>query len=119
MKNKIVFVIITICLGAFISKTFSQCPYPSGATHRSTTTFTADNPGDLKQVDLKGNEYALINIVEGFTYTFSVGNAYWFSFEWLSLYEATTNTNITSVSGYSGTSISNWVAPFRDKLNLF
>ena len=97
----------------------SQCIFPTGATQNGTTqTFCVNSlPQSQNVTNLKGNNYVLINVVKGFTYSFSVGDAFAIDSENLNIFD-TSNVNIGYASGAIGASISNWVAPFSGQIKI-
>ncbi|MFM9989446.1 T9SS sorting signal type C domain-containing protein [Flavobacterium sp.] len=97
----------------------SQCIFPTGATQNGTTqTFCVNSlPQGQDVTNVKGNNYVLVNVVKGFTYSFSVGDVFSTDSENLNIYD-TSNVNIGYASGAIGTSISNWVAPFSGQIKI-
>ena len=97
----------------------AQCVFPVGATQTGTTqTFCVNSPSQSQNVtNVKGNNFVLINVVQGFTYSFSVGDAFTPDSENLNIFDAS-NVNIGFASGAVGASISNWVAPFSGQIKL-
>ncbi len=102
------------------SATNAQCVYPTGNTlNGSAQTFCVGNPTNSITINnVNSKNYTLINVVKGFTYTFSVGDVYSGSSEKLDIYNATSNSNIANASGSAGTSINNWVATYSGQIKL-
>lgn len=98
----------------------SQCSYPTGATSVGTYTFCVDKNNSYTTASVKAGGYALVNVVKGFRYTFSVGNAFTGN-ENLTLFNASNNSDL-GLSGYasngSGTTISNWTSPFSGQIKV-
>ncbi|WDF63318.1 glycine-rich domain-containing protein [Flavobacterium sp. KACC 22763] len=70
----------------------------------STTTYTTGN--------VIAGQYALVNVIKGFKYTFSVQNAFASLDENLTILDAATDANVspaTSASGVSGATITDWI----------
>ena len=97
----------------------SQCVFPTGAVQSSTTqTFCVNSlPQSQNVTNVKGNNYILINVVKGFTYSFSVGDVFSTDSENLNIFD-TSNANIGFASGSIGTTISNWIAPFSGQIKI-
>ena len=91
-------------LSSYLS--YSQCSYPVANTVASIQTFCVDNPGQSINVTTRTDRFVTVNVVQGFQYTFSVGNVYTLD-ENINVYDGTTNAPITSATGATGTSI-NW-----------
>lgn len=102
------------------SATYAQCTYPTSNTlNGSAQTFCIGNPTSTITVNnVNSRNYTLINVVRGFTYTFSVSDVYAGSNENLDVYNATSNANLVSASGSAGTSITNWVATYSGQVKL-
>ncbi len=99
---------------------FSQCPFPATNTQLgTTTTFCVRNPNDVINVsNVTSQRFILVNIVKGFTYSFSVGDVFSSENENISIYNATNNSTIISNSGATGASITNWVATFSGQIKI-
>ncbi|MCK8140343.1 T9SS sorting signal type C domain-containing protein [Flavobacterium sp. I-SCBP12n] len=98
----------------------SQCSYPSVDKSVGTYTFCVDKNNSYTTGNVKAGEYALVDVVKGFRYTFSVGDIFPGN-ENLTLFNASNNSNL-GLSGYasnvSGTTISNWVSPFSGQIKI-
>ena len=98
---------------------YSQCSFPTSATQNGVTrNICVSNPLQTESVsDVRGNNYVSLNIVQGFTYNFSVANVFTSSNENLDLFDSA-NVNIGFSSGSNGTTITNWVAPFSGEIKI-
>ena len=101
-------------LSSYLS--YSQCSYPVANTQASIQTFCVDNPGQSTNVTTRTDRFVTVNVVQGFQYTFSVGNVYTLD-ENINVYDGTTNAPITSATGATGTSI-NWTATFSGDIKI-
>jgi hypothetical protein len=112
------FTLYSLLLFSLISK--AQCPYPNANTQLGATqTFCVNNPNQVITVNnMNGSRFLLVNVVQGFTYNFSVGNVYAANNENLNVYDASTNTALVFASGASGASISNWVSTLSGQIKL-
>jgi hypothetical protein len=87
---------------------FGQCTYPTAtATSVGTYTFCIDNSNTITTASVKAGQYALVNVIKGFTYTFSVGDVFSGTNpnEILSIYNDFDNSGLTVASGSIGASI--------------
>ncbi len=98
---------------------YSQCSFPTSATQNGVTrNICVNNPLQTESVsNVRGNNYVSLNIVQGFTYNFSVENVFTSSNENLDLFDSA-NVNIGFSSGSNGTTITNWVAPFSGEIKI-
>ncbi|SHF90447.1 Galactose binding lectin domain-containing protein [Flavobacterium segetis] len=72
MNKKLLFLLV-LFFTFFLS--FAQCDYPSTAKSVGTYTFCIDgSTTTLNSANVGAGQYALVNVVSGFNYTFSVGN---------------------------------------------
>lgn len=108
----------SLLLSLYAILSFSQCPYPSTNTLLSTQTFCVDNPNQSINVTTNTTRFVLVNVVKGFSYTFSIGNVYSTLDENINVYNATTNAPIVNASGASGASITNWVATYSGQIKI-
>ena len=115
MKNSY----LLLCLLFGTLYTYSQCTFPAGATQNGATlSFCIATPSQSQNVsNARGNNFVLLDVIQGFTYDFSVGNAYASNTENLDLFNMS-NVNIGFSSGATGTSITNWVAPFSGQIKI-
>lgn len=103
---------------------FGQCAYPAGASSVGTYTFCIDNSNTITTATVNAGQYAILNVVKGFTYNFSVGNV-WNGAgngnrENLTLFDASNDTDF-GTSGYnrgqSGASIT-WTATISGQIKI-
>ncbi|MDG2431289.1 hypothetical protein, partial [Flavobacterium sp.] len=97
-----------------------QCNYPASAALVGTYTFCIDNTNTLTTPTFSAGSYALVNVVKGFTYTFSVGNVFIAApaNEIISVYDASNNAGLTSSAGPNGTSVTNWTATLSGQVKV-
>ena len=98
---------------------YSQCSFPTGATQNGATqTFCVNNPLQTQNViNVRGNNFILLNVVQGFTYNFSVTDVFPTLNENLAVFDLL-NNNIGFSSGANGAAISNWIAPFSGQVKI-
>ncbi len=97
---------------------YSQCLYPISNTQVGVTqTFSVNNPGQSYGITTRTDRFVRVNVVQGFQYTFSVGNVDTTFDENINVYEGTTNAQIISATGATGTSI-NWTATFSGDIKI-
>ena len=98
----------------------AQCPYPAANTQNGTTqTFCIGNPNEVITINnMNGINFLLVNVVQGFTYNFSVGDVFAANTENLNIYDAATNASLAFASGASGASISNWVSTLSGQIKI-
>lgn len=115
MKNHYLFV----CLFLGTLYTYSQCSFPVGATQNGATqSFCVSAPPQSQSVaNATGNNFIFLNVVQGFTYEFSVGDAFPSNTENLDIFNMS-NVNIGFASGINGASINNWTAPFSGQIKI-
>ncbi len=102
-------------LSSYLS--YSQCSYPVANTQASIQTFCVNNPGQSINVTTRTDRFVTVNVVQGFQYTFSVGDVYTTLDENINVYDGTTNAQIISATGATGTSI-NWTATFSGNIKI-
>ncbi|MBF4473531.1 PKD-like domain-containing protein, partial [Flavobacterium sp. HJJ] len=93
---------------------------PAAAVGTAPYTFTIDNPNTYATPNANGGQYALINVVKGFTYTFSVGDAFAGSSEVLTILDAS-NANVSpaaTAAGSAGSTITNWVSSLSGQIKV-
>jgi len=102
----------------------AQCSYTGLPLTQAGTdhTFCIDN-GTITTATVRSGQFVVLNIIRGFTYTFSVGNVFngGGNNENLTLLNAVDNTNLGASgfsSGSNGTTISNWTAPFSGQIKI-
>ncbi|WP_445719855.1 hypothetical protein [Flavobacterium sp.] len=115
MKNHYLFV----CLFLGTLYTYSQCSFPVGATQNGVTQSVCVNtPLQTQNVSsVRGNNFILLDVVQGFTYNFSVGDVFVSNNENIDIF-TTSNVNIGFASGINGASINNWTAPFSGQIKI-
>jgi hypothetical protein len=115
MKNY--FTLMCLFIGALYS--YSQCSFPTGATQNGATqSFCVSAPPQSQNVaNATGNNFILLNVVQGFTYEFSVGDAFPSNSENLDIFNMS-NVNIGFSSGANGAVITNWVAPYSGQIKI-
>lgn len=101
---------------------FSQCTYTGTPLTQvgSDITFCIDNTNTQTVSAVNSGRYVVVNVVKGFSYTFSVGN----------VFKRGNNENLTILdnsnnfltggyaSGGTGASISAWTAPISGKIKI-
>lgn len=103
---------------------YGQCPYTgTPLTSVGTYAFCIDNPttNTLTTTSVNAGQYALVDVVKGFKYTFSVGNVFTSGTENLTILEADSNTNVSPtayVSGASGAKINNWNSTISGQIKV-
>ncbi|PJJ09955.1 hypothetical protein CLU83_3338 [Flavobacterium sp. 1] len=93
---------------------------PAAAVGTAPYTFTIDNPNTYTTPNANGGQYALLNVVKGFTYTFSVGDAFAGSSEVLTILDAS-NANVSpaaTAAGSTGCTITNWVSSLSGQIKV-
>ena len=115
MKNYFMF----LCLIVGNIYSYAQCSFPSGATQNGATrSFCVSAPPQSQNVsNATGNNFILLNVVQGFTYEFSVGDAFPSNSENLDIFNMS-NINIGFSSGPNGATITNWVAPYSGQVKI-
>lgn len=104
------------------TSSFSQCTYTGTPLTQvgSDYTFCIDNTNTITTASVNAGQYVVVNVVKGFTYTFSVGNVFGGDNENLTIFNATSNVVVSPgfATGASGATISNWQAPFSGKIKI-
>ncbi|MDW8853113.1 PKD-like domain-containing protein, partial [Flavobacterium sp. MMLR14_040] len=93
----------------------------SPTTSLGTYTFCIDNSMIQTTANATAGQYALVNVVKGYTYTFAVGNVFASNNEKLNILNAATDLEVSPTSNNtsaSGATISNWVAPFSGQIKV-
>jgi hypothetical protein len=71
--NKKLLILLVLFFNVYIFQ--AQCAYPAAATSVGTYTFCVDNATTtIITANVTAGQYALVNVVKGFSYTFSVGD---------------------------------------------
>lgn len=116
--SKSLFFILTILL-LTSTKGYSQCSFTGATTQVGPdNTFCIDN-GDITTSPVSAGQYVVVNVVKGFTYSFSVPNIF-AGTENITLFsfEGKINNQIGYGSGLDGAAIENWTAPFSGQLKV-
>ncbi|WKL46531.1 T9SS sorting signal type C domain-containing protein [Flavobacterium pectinovorum] len=90
-------------------------------TSLGTYTFCIDNSMTQTTANATAGQYALVNVVKGYTYTFAVGNVFAGNNEKLNILNAATDLEVSPTANNtsaSGATISNWVAPFSGQIKV-
>jgi len=120
LKLKKTIFCFAILLTSYVSN--SQCAYSGTPLTQvgSDYTFCVDNATTYTTATVNSGQYVVVNVVKGFTYTFSVGNVFTAN-ENLTILDASTNSNVSPskyASGSSGATISNWVSTLTGKIKI-
>nr|WP_199000754.1 T9SS sorting signal type C domain-containing protein [Flavobacterium sp. ASV13] len=109
-----------------VSNNYGQCPttYPTSFTTSQAggnQTFCIDGTNPLT-VTLTAQQYVILNVIKGYTYTFGV-NDVWTATgntnrEYLGVYDNATNTRLTENNGTGGATISNWVSTLSGQVKI-
>ncbi|MCL6460965.1 MAG: LamG domain-containing protein [Flavobacterium micromati] len=70
--NKKLLILLVLFFNVYLFQ--AQCAYPSATPPVGTYTFCVDGATPVITANVRAGQYALLNIVRGFKYTFSVGN---------------------------------------------
>jgi autotransporter-associated beta strand protein len=109
-------------LGAVITASGELVPPPTAlpTTSVGTYTFCIDNTNTQNTASTKSGQFATINIIKGFTYSFSVGNVFTANNEILTLLDMSNNRLAPPIynGGTNGTVITNWVATYSGQVKL-
>ncbi|SHN22507.1 hypothetical protein SAMN05444387_4798, partial [Flavobacterium pectinovorum] len=90
-------------------------------TSLGTYTFCIDNSMTQTTANATAGQYALVNVVKGYNYTFAVGNVFASNNEKLNILDAATDLEVSPTANNttaSGATISNWVAPFSGQIKV-
>jgi hypothetical protein len=109
-----------ICLLSALS-TYSQCAYTgTPLTSVGTYTFCIDNVNTITTATVRSGQYALVNVIQGFRYRFSVGNVFSGN-ENLTILNATDNSNVGAAgfaSGGNGAAIADWTSTISGQIKV-
>ena len=83
-----------------------------------TYTFCIDNTNSQTTASTNAGQYALINVIKGFTYNFSVNNVFSGFNEYLTILDASNDAVITSNNGATGTNLNGWVSTLSGQIKL-
>jgi hypothetical protein len=117
--KKLILSLATICF--FIFNSNSQCAFTGTPLTQvgGTNTFCIDNIQTITTALVRPGQYVVVNVVQGFGYTFSIADVFAGLNENLTLLN-TSNTSLSPavfVSGATGTSIS-WTATFSGQIKI-
>ena len=99
----------------FSTKNYGQCTYPTSAIQvGSTITFCIDSPTANTTVGVGSNSYVVFNVVQGFSYTFSVNNIWGGDNEVINIY----NNSSLGASLVSGNNTLNYTATFSGAIRI-
>ncbi|MEM8521191.1 T9SS sorting signal type C domain-containing protein [Flavobacterium sp. PL12] len=101
---------------------YAQCAYTGLTSPQvgSDYTFCIDNPNTITTAQVNAGQYVVVNVVKGFTYTFSVGEVFPGT-ENLTLFNAADNSNLGTAgygTGATGASISSWTSTLSGKIKV-
>jgi hypothetical protein len=118
MNKKIFFTLVLISI--FGLKSFAQCTYPTANTVTGAVqTHCADTPAvSITFSNVNTTRFVLQNVVQGFTYSFTVGNVFSSANENINIYDAVTNANLAFNTGATGASIASWTATFSGQIKI-
>ena len=109
-----------ICLLSALS-TYSQCAYTgTPLTSVGTYTFCIDNVNTITTATARSGQYALVNVIQGFRYRFSVGDVFSGN-ENLTILNATDNSNVGAAgfaSGGTGAAIADWTSTISGQIKV-
>lgn len=99
---------------------FSQCNYTGTPLTQvgTTNTFCIDNTTTITTASVRAGQYVVVNVVKGFNYTFSIGNAFFLENENLTILNASTNASVGAfASSFSGASVT-WTASLSGSIKV-
>ncbi|GAA3760126.1 hypothetical protein GCM10022423_08850 [Flavobacterium ginsengiterrae] len=118
LTNTTTFNVLAIgCSSVQMSTTPTVTVTPLATTSIGTYTFCIDNTNTITTASTNAGQYALINVVKGFTYTFSVGNVFGTN-EYLTVLDASNDSAIISNNNANGTNITNWISTLSGQIKL-
>jgi hypothetical protein len=82
-----------------------------------TYSFCIDSNNTQTTGNVRVGDYALVNIIKGYKYTFNIGDIFSGLDEKLTILN-TANSELTANTGSTGTSIVNWEAPFSGQIKV-
>ncbi|MCV9927697.1 T9SS sorting signal type C domain-containing protein [Flavobacterium sp. LS1R49] len=94
---------------------------PSATTSIGTYNFCIDSNNTQTTGNVNAGQYALVDVIKGYKYTFTVGNVFTAFSEKLNLLDASTDLDVVPAAtntGVTGTSIANWIAPFSGQIKV-
>jgi hypothetical protein len=110
------FLLMVLCLTTWNS--FGQCTFPGGATSIGTYTFCIDNSNTITTANVNAGQYALLNVVKGYKYTFAVGDVFNAgNDENLTVFDMS-NTILIGNKANTGYTISNWISTISGQVKI-
>ncbi|WP_348798122.1 T9SS sorting signal type C domain-containing protein [Flavobacterium adhaerens] len=97
------------------------CSTITPTTQIGTQTFCTDNGTTFTSGNANAGQYVLVNVVKGFKYTFSVGNAFSGFSENITILDASNNASVspaTSATGASGATITDWSSSLSGQIKV-
>ncbi|MFV5697155.1 T9SS sorting signal type C domain-containing protein [Flavobacterium sp. ZT3R17] len=117
--NKFSLLVVSLFLNIVIG--YGQCAYTgTPLTSVGTYTFCIDNNSPITTATVNAGQYVLLNVVKGYTYTFSVGNVFTGQ-ENLTVLDASTNASFSpAVTGSGGNTatILNWTSTISGQIKI-
>ncbi|SFE12071.1 beta strand repeat-containing protein, partial [Flavobacterium phragmitis] len=87
----------------------------------STYSFCVDSNNTQTTANISAGQYALLNVIQGYTYTFQVGDIFSGNNEKINILNATTDADVSPAAtntGSAGATITNWVAPYSGQVKV-
>lgn len=116
--------LLLTCLLCALSA-YSQCAYvgtPRTSVNTTPYTFCIDNGNTITTPSVRSGQFALVNVVQGFRYSFSVANAFWFfGNENLTILSAADDSPVGAAgfaTGVNGAMIANWTSTFSGQIKV-
>ena len=116
--NKKLLILLVLFFNFYLSQ--AQCAFPTGAASVGTFTFCVDNSNTITTPSVRSGQFALVNVVQGFRYSFSVGNVFTGN-ENLTILNAADNSNMGAAgfsTGNNGASITNWTSTISGQIKV-
>jgi hypothetical protein len=116
MKKTLLFTTVLLLLNTVL---FGQCLYPLATSQAGSTITYCIDSNNTQTVTTNAGQYVLVNVIQGYNYTFSVPDIAGFAGnENLTIYDATnTTTFLANSTGASGTSIT-WTATLSGQIKV-
>jgi hypothetical protein len=117
--NKKLLILLVLFFNVYLFQ--AQCAYPAAATSVGTYTFCVDGSSTtFNTANVRAGQYALVNVVSGFNYTFSVGDINnGVETENLTLFDAATDAFL--VGGFnsgSNSAVVTWTSTFTGQIKI-
>ncbi|WP_289663702.1 T9SS sorting signal type C domain-containing protein [Flavobacterium panacagri] len=87
----------------------------------STYSFCVDSNNTQTTANISAGQYALLNVIQGYTYTFQVGDIFSGNNEKINILNANTDADVSPAAtntGSAGATITNWVAPYSGQVKV-